>query len=168
MSVHSEVDFSSATPLLPWFWVILMLEDPSVSHLQCSGWEKEDLVQDFEPLIEKQLRSIMFPPPCLSVGVVWFWFHLTTAVLPESLANLRSSCTCSFLSRGTLWTLHCVLPPSLGLIRHLSHDHSNPMRQEHAWSSRLRAIGGHFYLFHFQIITPIFVIFSPSFLLVVL
>ena len=130
------------------FWVIVMLEDPSKTHFQCSHWGKEVVGQNFRymtpfilpsirwsrpvPLAEKHPKSIMFPPPCFKVGMVFlglysaflflqtrwsswsqialFWSHLTTSPSPKSssrssrfsLANFRRACTCAFFSRGTL------------------------------------------------------------------
>lgn len=71
-----------------------------------------------------------------------------------SLANLRRTCTCAFLSRVTLRALrssvlgdcgpNCLqinnklLPWSFGLIHHLWHDYPHFMRQDLALSSRWR------------------------------
>ncbi len=85
------------------------------------------------PLAEKHPQSIMFPPPCLTVGVVflgsWAAFLLLqtrrvklmsildlissdhntfTQFSSESLPNFRR--TCAFLSRGTLWALQDFIP----------------------------------------------------------
>src|SRR4029434_6124605 len=81
------------------------------------------------PLAEKQPQSIMFPPPCLTVGMLSYsaFFPLHTPqveLMPKSsilvssdhitfsqsslesfkcsLANFRRPCTCASLSRGTL------------------------------------------------------------------
>src|SRR4029434_1621550 len=82
------------------------------------------------PLAEKQPQSRMFPPQCLTVGMVFLgsysaFFHLQTRqvdakelhfglICPHpvsqsslesfkcSLANFRWPCTCASLSRGTL------------------------------------------------------------------
>ncbi len=88
------------------------------------------------PLAEKHPQSIMFPPPCLTVGMVFLgsqaaflllqtrrvelmpksWIlvssdHNTfTQFSSESLADFRRACTCAFLSRGTLWTLQDFSP----------------------------------------------------------
>ncbi len=129
------------------------------------------------PLVEKQPQSIMFPPTCLMVGMVFLGSQATFLLLQtrrvelmpkswisvssdhntftqfssESLANIRRTCTCAFLSRGSLrvlqdfspsqrsLTVFCcflvdygpsciefidkILPCSSGLIPHRSHDH---------------------------------------------
>ncbi len=88
------------------------------------------------PLAEKQPPSIMFPPPCLTVRMVflgsWAAFLLLqirqvklmpkiwilvssdhntfTQFFSESLANFRWVCTCDFLSRGTLRALQNFSP----------------------------------------------------------
>src|SRR4029434_10077416 len=85
------------------------------------------------PLAEKQPQSIMFPPPCLTVGMVSYSasFPLQTRqveLMPkssilvssdhimfsqsslESLANLRWPCTCAFLIRGTWRALQDFKP----------------------------------------------------------
>ena len=84
------------------------------------------------PLAEKQPQSIMFPPPCLTLGMVFLgsysaFFPLQTRrveLMPNSLilvssdhitfsqsslesfkcplANFRRPCTCASLNRGTL------------------------------------------------------------------
>ena len=69
------------------FWVIVMLEYPSTSHFQYPGWGNEVLTQDLTvygtvhhpfdavklscPLSRKTPQSIMFPPLCLTVGMVF-------------------------------------------------------------------------------------------------
>ncbi len=63
------------------FWVIVMLEYPSTTHFQCPGWLQypgPDIplmrCSCPVPLAEKHPQSIMFPPPCLTVG--WCsWGH---------------------------------------------------------------------------------------------
>ncbi len=92
------------------------------------------------PLAEKQSQRTMFPPPCLTVGMVFlgrwspFLFLQTRRVelMPKrsilvssdhitfsqavsesfrcSLANFRQACTCAFLSRGTLRVLQDFNP----------------------------------------------------------
>ncbi len=88
------------------------------------------------PLAEKHPQSIMFPPPCLTVGMVflgsWTAFLLLqtrrvelmpkswilvssdhntfTQFSSESLANFSRACTCAFLSRGTLRALQDFSP----------------------------------------------------------
>ncbi len=89
------------------FWVIVMLEYPSTTHFQCPGWlqcpvhRPFDVVQLSRPLSRKHPQSIMFPPPCLTVGMVFsskhgelswcqragFWSHLTTTLPPSSPLN---------------------------------------------------------------------------------
>lgn len=105
----------------------------------------------------------MFPPPGLTVGVVFIAPDTTGRVddkeldlrflqnfpfnrLDCSVADLRRACTRSFLSRGTLCDIKVVLlvnvnkllPCSFGLIRHLSHIQPQPMRRDLAWNSRPR------------------------------
>ncbi len=88
------------------------------------------------PLAAKHPQSIMFPPLCFTLGMVFLGskaaFHLLqkwqVESMPKSLnlvssdhktfiqfssqsfrcslANFRRACTCAFLSRGTLWALH--------------------------------------------------------------
>ncbi len=65
------------------FWVIVMLEYPSMTHFQCPGWLQcpgPDMAPSIVPLMwcscpvplaEKHPQSIMFPPPCLTVGMVF-------------------------------------------------------------------------------------------------
>ncbi len=91
----------------------------------------------------------------------------------ESLANLRRTCTCAFLSRGTLRALqdfspsrrsvtNCflvdygssciefidkILPCSSGFVPHRSHDHWNSMRWDLAWSPGPREIDSFFFVF---------------------
>ncbi len=95
-----------------------------------------DAVQLSCPLNRKTPQSIMFPPPCLTVGMVflgsWAAFLLLqtrrvelmpkslilvssdhntfTQFSSESLANFRRACTCAFLSRGTLRALQNFSP----------------------------------------------------------
>ncbi len=88
------------------------------------------------PLAEKHPKTIMFPPPCLKVGMMFLgsqaaflllqthrdelmpksWIlvssdHNTfTQFSSESLANFRRACTCAFLSKGTLRALQDFSP----------------------------------------------------------
>ncbi len=88
------------------------------------------------PLSRKTPESIMFPPPCLMVGMVFLrskaaflllrtrWVELTLKswilvsfyhkhfhpFSSDSLAKLRRACTCAFLSRGTLRALQDFSP----------------------------------------------------------
>ena len=85
------------------------------------------------PLEEKQPQSIMFPPPCLMIGMVflgskWTFFLPNTASGVDakklnstfsqtssessrcSFTNFRWACTCTFLSRGTLWAEYDFSP----------------------------------------------------------
>src|SRR4029434_6867370 len=92
------------------------------------------------PLAEKQPQSIMFPPPCLTLGMVFLgsysaFFPLQTwrvELMPNSLilvssdhitfsqsslesfkcplANFRRPCTCASLSRGTVRVLQYFKP----------------------------------------------------------
>ena len=74
------------------FWVIVMLEDPSTTHFQCSHWGKEVVAQNFlvhgpshppldtvkfcsVPLAEKHTQSIRFPPLCFTVGMVFLGLY---------------------------------------------------------------------------------------------
>ncbi len=113
----------------------------------------------------------------------------------ESLANLRRTYTCAFLSRETLRALqdfspsrrsvtNCfladygssciefidkILPCSSGLVPHRSHDHWNSTRWDLAWSPGPREIDSFFLcFFHSRIIAPTVVTFSPSCLPMVL
>ncbi len=114
---------------MPWPWRYMA---PSIVPLmQCSC---------SVPLTEKHPQSIMFPPPCLTVGMVflgsWVAFLLLQTrrveLMPKSsilvssdhntftlfssesficsLANFRRACTCAFLSRGTLQVLQDFSP----------------------------------------------------------
>ena len=104
------------------FWVIVMLEDPSTTHFQCSQWGNGPITP----------QSIRFPSPCFTVVMVFsglysaFLFlqtwrvelmpnssiyvsfdHITCSQASSgssrcSLANFRWACTCAFFSRGTL------------------------------------------------------------------
>ncbi len=95
---------------MPWPWRYM---SPSIVPLmQCSCPI---------PLAEKHPQSIMFPPPCLTVGMV-DWLMPKSSILvssdhntftqfsSESFANFRRACTCAFLSRGTLWALQDFSP----------------------------------------------------------
>ncbi len=91
------------------------------------------------PLAEKHPQSIMFPPPCLTVGMVFLGSFLLlqtrrvelmpkscilvlsdhntfTQFSSESLANFRRACTCAFLSRGTLRVLQDSSPSRRGVL----------------------------------------------------
>lgn len=91
-------------------WVIVMLENTFVTHLQCSVWRKESwapsevlqfIAQPISPsmwsicpvpLAEKQFWSIMFPPTCWTeVGVIWV--KLSSSLLPntEDQVDTKSS-----------------------------------------------------------------------------
>ncbi len=132
-----------------------MLEDPAMNHLQRSYWEKEvvgqnlaihspihpplNTVQSSCPLCRKAPQSMMFPPPCSKVGMVFLGlyssFFLQTRreeFIPNSyilvssdhmsfsnassgssrwsLANFRQAWTCAGLSRGTLSVLQDFNP----------------------------------------------------------
>ncbi len=131
------------------FGVIVMLEDPATTHLQFSlkNWLGRRLLPKIsrymapsilpsircsrpDPLAEKHPQSMMFPPPCFTVGMVFlglyssFFFLQTRRVefIPKSyilvssdhmtfshafsgssrwsLANFRRAWTCADLSRG--------------------------------------------------------------------
>ncbi len=59
------------------FWVIVMLEHPSTTHFQCPDgtwpWPWRYMTPSIVPLkrCRKTPQSIMFPPPCLTVGMVF-------------------------------------------------------------------------------------------------
>ena len=71
------------------FWFIVMLEDSSMTHFQCSHWGKEIVCQNFpahgsihppldtvkSSLAEKHPQSIRFPPPCFTVGMVFLGLY---------------------------------------------------------------------------------------------
>ena len=82
------------------FQAIAMLEDPAMTHLQCSYQGKEVFAQNLTihgpihpPLnmvqfAEKHRQSMMFPPPCYSIyQKVLFWFYLTTWPSPMPLLD---------------------------------------------------------------------------------
>ncbi len=107
------------------FGIIVMLKDPATFHLQCPCWWKEVFTQNLTihgpihsflytdqsscSLAEKQPQSMMFPPPCFTVGMVFFgcnsaffllqtrqveflpkvifWFHLTIWHSPNPLLD---------------------------------------------------------------------------------
>ncbi len=70
------------------FGIIVMLKDPATFHLQCPCWWKEVFTQNLTihgpihsflytdqsswSLCRKQPQSMMFPPPCFTVGMVFF------------------------------------------------------------------------------------------------
>ena len=108
------------------FWVIVMLEDPSTTHFQCSHWGKEVVAQNVLvhdlihppldtvtlscPLSWEHPQSIRFPPPCFTVGMVFlglysaFLFLQTRRVklMPNS-SILVSSDYITFFHPGVLW-----------------------------------------------------------------
>ena len=73
------------------FWIIVMLEDPSTTHFQCSHLRKEVVAQISQyiapfilpsiqwsrpvPLAEKHPQSIRFLPPCFIVGMVFLGWY---------------------------------------------------------------------------------------------
>ncbi len=138
------------------FGIIVMLKDPATFHLQCPCWWKEVFTQNLTihgpihsflytdqsswSLCPKQPQSMMFPPPCFTVGMVFFgcnsaFFLLQTRqveFLPKSyilvssdhmpfsqsssgsskcsLANFRRAWTFTGLSRGTRLALQDLSP----------------------------------------------------------
>ncbi len=138
------------------FGIIVMLKDPATFHLQCPCWWKEVFTQNLTihgpihsflytdqsswSLCRKTAPSMMFPPPCFTVGMVFFgcnsaFFLLQTRqveFLPKSsilvssdhmtfsqsssgsskcsLANFRWAWTCTGLSRGTCLALQDLSP----------------------------------------------------------
>ncbi len=134
---------------------IVMLKDPATFHLQCPCWWKEVFTQNLTihgPIhsflytdqsslsLCRKTQSMMFPPPCFTVGMVFFgcnsaFFILQTRqveFLPKSsilvssdhmtfsqsssgsskcsLANFRRGWTCTGLSRGTHLALQDLSP----------------------------------------------------------
>ncbi len=133
------------------FRIIVMLKDPATFHLQCPlplqnltihGPIHSFLYTDQSSwsLCRKRAPSMMFPPPCFTVGMVFFgcnsvFFLLQTRqveFLPKSyilvssdhmtfsqsssgsskcsLANFRRAWTCTGLSRGTRLALQDLSP----------------------------------------------------------
>ncbi len=138
------------------FGIIVMLKDPATFHLQCPCWWKEVFTQNLTihgpihtflytdqsswSLCRKLPQTMMFPPPCFTVGMVFFGcnsaiFLLQTRqveFLPKSyilvssdhmtfsqsssgsskcsLANFRRAWTCTGLSRGTRLALQDLSP----------------------------------------------------------
>lgn len=72
---------------------------------------------------------------------------------------------CSDCGPDLLPIINNLLACSFWLIHNLYHDHPHPLRQDLAWSSRSMLI---LYFFHFWIVTSTVVIYSPSFLLMVM
>ncbi len=222
------------------FGVIVMLEDPAMTHLQCSYWGEQVVgqnlaihgpihppvttVQSSCPLCRKAPQSMMFPPPCFMVGMVFLglyssfflqtrrgefipksyilvssdnmtFFHAFSGSSRWFLADFRRAWARAGLSRGTLlvlqdfnWprcsvllmvTVETVVP---ALFRSLTRSsrvvlgwsliflriidaprgeilHGAPVR------GRLTVILN---FFHFLIIAPTVVAFSPSCLPIVL
>ncbi len=101
------------------------------------------------PLPEKHPQSIMFPPPCLTVGVAFLGSYAAFLLLQiqqvefmqkswilvssdhntftqfscESLANFSRACTCAFLSRGTLRLLQELSPSRRSVINSFFGDY---------------------------------------------
>ncbi len=138
------------------FGVIVMLEHPATTHLQCSYWGKEVVgqvsrymapsilhsIRWSRPVLfaEKHPQSMMFPPPCFMVGMVFLGFyssffflqtrwvdfipkssilvssdhmtfsHASSRSSRWSLANFRRAWTCAGLSRWTWHTLQDFNP----------------------------------------------------------
>ncbi len=121
------------------FWVIVMLEYPSMTHFQCPGptvhdpvHRPFDAVQLSCPLIRKTppkhnvstsmfdcvlgvIGSILPPPNTASwvdakeLDFGFIWPQLFQ-FSSESLANFRRDCACAFLRRGTLRALQDSSP----------------------------------------------------------
>src|SRR4029434_1477321 len=88
------------------------------------------------PVAEKQPQSIMFPPPCLTVGMVFLgsysaFFPLQTRVANGFLGDCGPSC---------LEITHKLPLCSSGVILHLSDDHRYRTRGYLAWNPRPRAM----------------------------
>lgn len=104
-----------------------MLEDPSITQLQCSGSERKLAHLPFS--VEKSSCTLerKAAPKCLTIEIVFFASYSAFLFLqsqrvklrPERLylvlkaselfkcllLNFRQACTCVFLIRGTLWVL---------------------------------------------------------------
>jgi len=134
--------------------VLVMLEDPATTCLQCtylrkgSCWPRSHDTPAILPSIrcsrpvpfsEKHPQRMMFPPPCFTVGMVFFglyssffflqtrrvefrpksyifvssdhmtFSHSSTGSSRWSLANCRRAWPCAGLSRGTLCALQNLL-----------------------------------------------------------
>ncbi|MBN3303319.1 BMPR2 protein, partial [Amia calva] len=116
-----------------------------------TGVAKMNTINAAEPHVvtvtKKHPQSIMFPPPCLTVGMVFLGSFLLlqtrrVELMPKSsilvssdhntftqfssesfrcsLANFRRACTCAFLSRGTLRALQDFSPSRRTVERHSS------------------------------------------------
>ncbi len=138
------------------FGIIVMLKDPATFHLQCLCWWKEVFTQNLTihgpihsfiytdqsswSLCRKTAPKHDFPPPCFTVGMVFFGcnsaffllqtrqveFLLKSYILVSSdhmtfsqsssgsskcsLANFRRAWTCTGLSRGTRLALQDLSP----------------------------------------------------------
>ncbi len=129
------------------FGVIVMLKDPATTHLlaKISRYMAPSILPSTRccrpiPFAEKHPQSMVFPPPCFTVGIVFlglyssFFFLQTRRVefIPKSsilvssdhmafshtssgssrwsLANFRQAWTCAGLSRGTLCALRDFNP----------------------------------------------------------
>ena len=92
------------------FWVIVILEDSSTSHFQCSHWVKEVVTQPSRPvpLAEKHPQSIRFPPPCFTVGMVFLGLYSAFLFLQTQRLEL--------MPNSLIW-LHHLLPSLLRIIR---------------------------------------------------
>ena len=91
------------------FWVIVMLEDPSMTHFQCSHWGKiSRYMAPFilpsirwsrpVPLAEKHPQSIRFPPPCFTVGMVFLGLYSAFLFLQTRRVELSQALFWSHLT----------------------------------------------------------------------
>lgn len=134
-------------------WDIVLLEDPATFHALTDGIFLPRISPQMAPFIlslrqisctapfeEKAAQSMMFPPPCLTVGMVCSYHATLHYSLPNMvynkelllvsfdyiifyqsssgsstwfLVNFRWSWTCSTLSGGTFGTTLCVTKSNL-------------------------------------------------------
>ncbi len=203
------------------FGVIVMLEDPAMTHLQCSYWGEQVVgqnltihgpiyppvttVQSSCPLCRKAPQSMMFPPPCFMVGMMILGLYYPSSSKHGEwsfsgssrwfLANFRRAWTRAGLSRGTLLALQDFNSPRCSVLLMVTIETVVPAlfrsltrssRVVLGWSltflriidtprgeilhgapvrGRLTVILN---FFHFLIIAPTVVAFSPSCLPIVL
>ncbi len=135
------------------FGVIVMLEDPSTTHLQCSYWGKEVVGQNLaihgpHPPINTVLLSCPLGRKALPKhGVLGIVLIL---LLPP---NTASGAYTKKLYFGLIWPhdlLPCLLWISSQLIPHLSQDNWYSMRRDLAWSPSPREIGNHLEFLQFS------------------
>ncbi len=112
------------------FGIIVMLKDPATFHLQCPCWWKEVFTQNLTihgpihlsftqishpgPFAEKQPQSMMFPPPCFTVGMVFFGCNSAFFLL-----QIRQVSFYKKLYFGFIWP-YDILPILFWIIQMLS------------------------------------------------